>query len=292
MTTATLSLGAQLASAKKGTQLIVPELRSLLTTTGAWVGADDPLVPPVRYRPQRLRDVIPSAPVAMREAGLVPYVRELHVIENEGGASAVAEASAKPEVTIEFEGDEEHFGKVSAWVPATDDVIADGPGLDEYVKSRLGVLLDVREDAQILNGTGLPGYDGILQVAGRQTQTAAATKAETITAALRKVDDVEGRATAVVVNASDYWDIFDDDPTFWEYLGVPAVRTRAMAVNKALVGDFVSGAALRDKDAGVRVKISESHSDYFIKNKQVVLAERRSLLIVRAPALFVEATLS
>ena len=120
---------------------------------------------------------------------------------------------------MQFDGAEMQAGKVAVWVPATNEGFDDPPGLEQYVRTRLGVLVDIREDAQILNGTGLPGYSGILQDPLIQTQGAAASKAKTITAAIRKVEAEEARATAVAINPTDYWDVFDTDPQFWEFLG-------------------------------------------------------------------------
>lgn len=289
------SLGVQLARGWKTRgerfEMHVPELRSLLTTTNtsAWTVPDLPVLPPLLRRPQRLRDVIPSVPST--STGKIPYVREIHVTDNEDGAEATSEASAKPEAEIEFEGGEKSFGKIDAWVRMTNEALEDPVGLEEFVRNRLAGLLDFREDYEILNGIGLPGYDGILQDGDIQTATSLAQ-------ALQKVDEAEGRANAVAVNPADFWATWENNATgganYWSELaalGVQAIRTNAVASGKMVVGDFTSGAVLRDKPDGIRVRISLSHDSLFISNTAVVLAERRSAFIIRSPQLFVEVTI-
>jgi len=65
------------------------------------------------------------------------------------------------------------------------------------------------------------------------------------------------------------------EPTLW---GVPVATSVAMTQSKFLVGDFRM-AAVWDRMEAV-VEISDSHSDYFIKNLLAVRAEERLTLTV------------
>jgi Phage capsid family len=121
------------------------EVRTLLTTSttdtaaaGVWAPTAEPDTPSPRRRRVMVGDLIPSVPI--RELR-VPYVRELNADTLEGGASATAEASAKPEVTISFEGAELNVRKITSWVPIVDEVADDATGLADYVDGRLRYLL-------------------------------------------------------------------------------------------------------------------------------------------------------
>jgi HK97 family phage major capsid protein len=67
--------------------------------------------------------------------------------------------------------------------------------------------------------------------------------------------------------------------------GLPVVITSRIAAGTALVGAFKTAAQLF-RHGGVRVDISNSHSDYFIKNKLAIRAEERVALACYRPAAF------
>jgi HK97 family phage major capsid protein len=73
-------------------------------------------------------------------------------------------------------------------------------------------------------------------------------------------------------------------PRIW---GLPVVPTVGIAAGTALVGAFKEGATLWRKP-GVRILMSDSHVDNFIKNILILLAETRAQLAVYAPAAFVK----
>jgi HK97 family phage major capsid protein len=78
------------------------------------------------------------------------------------------------------------------------------------------------------------------------------------------------------------------EPRVWR---MPVVETPAIAEGTALVGAFGTGAQLYDReDASIR--ISEQHSDFFIRNAIVILAEQRLALAVKRPEAFVKVTLA
>jgi HK97 family phage major capsid protein len=62
-----------------------------------------------------------------------------------------------------------------------------------------------------------------------------------------------------------------------------------MTAGKALVGAFGTGAQLYDREEA-SIRISEQHSDFFIRNAIVILAEQRLALAVKRPEAFVEVT--
>jgi HK97 family phage major capsid protein len=42
--------------------------------------------------------------------------------------------------------------KIAAWIPVTEEILEDAPTLAGYINTRLAYMVDLREEAQILNG--------------------------------------------------------------------------------------------------------------------------------------------
>jgi hypothetical protein len=65
--------------------------------------------------------------------------------------------------------------------------------------------------------------------------------------------------------------------------------TTAATEGTGLVGDFRAHSALLVRQ-GLRFKVSDSHSDYFIKNLLAILCEMRAALVVFRISAFCEIT--
>jgi HK97 family phage major capsid protein len=287
------------------------EVRNLLTTSTSAPGAGlfAPVGQPVlvNQRRQRLfvRDVMNVVPTTL---GSVPYIKELNALTNETGATAVAEGAAKPEVTMEFERDDAPIRKIAAWIRATTEELSDAPLVRGYIDGRLSYMLALREEVQILKGPGTsPNIRGIMETTGTQTQSFATDQATTIGKAIGKVENVDGYPNAVALNPVDFWELvvlrsanqfdgaaFGNAPfgaplsTIW---GLQAVRTRSMTSGEALVGDFLQGATLLDRES-TTIRLGDQHSDYFVSNLVAILAEERVGLAVHRPDFFVECDVS
>ena len=72
-------------------------------------------------------------------------------------------------------------------------------------------------------------------------------------------------------------------PVLW---GLPVVEEERQAAGTAWVGDFREG-LLFDREQ-TNVYMTDSHSDFFIRNILVILAELRAAFGVRRPKAFVE----
>src|SRR6185295_15944273 len=122
-----------------------------------------------------------------------------------------------------------------------------------------------------------------------------------------KVENVDGMANGVAINPITFWTgvverhssqmdgsfatgglPFATAPS--QQFGLPVVRTRALAANKAVVADW-NGAQIFDR-LGTTIKTSDSHASLFISNTLVVLAEKRLALAVHRADWFVDTTLS
>lgn len=237
----------------------------------------------------------------------IPYVRELNPVANALSASTVPEGALKPEATVQFTPDNAPVQVIATWIPITTQILEDGTTLVGYINGRLTYMLQIREELEVLKGTGT-GADikGILSYAGIQTQAAVSGEAaQTIANAIAKIELVDGYADGVAMNPADFWAMvthraaagagtfdagaFTQAPIQYVW-GLPVVRTNTMASKKALVGNFGMGATLFDRSqTGVRV--FEQHADYAQRNQVMLRAEERVALAVNRPDFFVDTTL-
>ncbi len=254
-----------------------------------------------------MRDVLPVQNTGLQT---VPYIKELNAATNETGATTVQEASAKPEVTMEFTSAEAPIRKIAAWIQVTEEAYADAPTLQGYVDTRLAYMLQVEEEDQLLQGNGTaPNISGITDQSGVQTQSAVADDlAGTIGLAIAKIENVDGDASFVAINPITFWTGVVErhssqmdggalasgnlpwgmPPT--TLFGLPAIRSRVFSSNKALVGAGL-GATIFER-SGTTIRSTDSHASLFISNTLVVLAEKRTGLAVHRPDWFVDTTLS
>lgn len=293
----------------EGRSMLSPHLRALVDSTtddsgsdaGFFIPVGQPIAPVPRQQRFFLRDVL-----SVQETTLatIPYIRELNPATLEVGASAVAEGTAKPEVELDFEQDNAVVEVIAAWLPATMQVLADAPTLRGYIDTRLAYMLQVREQQQVLFGTGSsPQIKGILSFTTQEQAAVAGDVPATIATAIGKVENVDGDANGIAMDPLDYWGYvatrhtnqLDGDangnapfgtpaPTLW---GEPVIRTRALGQGRAVVGDWAMGATLFDR-MRTTIRQSDSHDDYFVKNKVAILAEERVALAVHRPDFFVD----
>ena len=232
------------------------------------------------------------------------------VPERSGGAFGL-----KPQSSFEFVGEQAPVRTLAHWEAAHRNVLADEPQLRSIIDNELLYGLRLLEDSQILNGDGTgENLKGVLQTSGIQTYDhtalgAAATPDDTKADALRRAATLSFLAyyepSGIVMHPNDWEDIeltkdvngqylvavsvaMGGEPRVWR---MPVVETPAIAEGTALVGAFGTGAQLYDReDASIR--ISEQHSDFFIRNAIVILAEQRLALAVKRPEAFVKVTLA
>ena len=236
-------------------------------------------------------------------------------------AAAVPERSGnafglKPQSSFQFVGEQAPVRTLAHWEAAHRNVLADEPQLRSIIDNELLYGLRLLEDNQILNGDGAgENLKGVLQTTGIQTYNHASVSAAMSAPKDTKADGLRRAATlsflayyepsGIVMHPNDWEDIeltkdangqylvavsvaMGGEPRVWR---MPVVETPAIAEGTALVGAFGTGAQLYDReDASIR--ISEQHSDFFIRNAIVILAEQRLALAVKRPEAFVKVTLA
>jgi len=250
--------------------------------------------------------------IGVQQTGLsaIPYVRELNATANQFGANTVSEQGTKPEATIQLTPDLAPVQVVAVTLPVTTQIVEDGQTLMGYINGRLTYMLKIREEDQILRGSGVnPNLKGILSYSGVQTVTGQADTLVAIGTAIGKIELVDGFADGVAMNPGDYWAMvtkrnvtattgnFDvgvdgqwsQNPTQYVW-GLPAVRANSLNAKQAVVGNFGMGATLFDRSqSGVRV--FEQHGTFAAENKVLLRGEERVALAVNRPDFFVQITL-
>jgi HK97 family phage major capsid protein len=262
------------------------------------------------------------APLADRQATIQPYLTEPRTTVGDlvlpgttsgqviqyyeettftNAAAAVTEGNAKPESALDFTLRSENVRKYATFVPVTDEMLADVPAFESYIRERLGFMVRQVEESALLNGTGVaPAVQGILGRTGIQTVTGYGMS--TLDSIYKAITNVRANAyaepTALVIHPQDWFDVRTSKDTVGNYLLGPATAEGPASVwgltvrvtsnipqNTALVGAFRPFAQIFRR-SGIDVAISTENEDYFIKNKVAVRAEERFALAVYRPSAF------
>lgn len=273
-------------------------------------GQNQPLVPADRLaginttanRVLRMRDVLATGRTS---SNLIEYAKENVYTNNAGptvsGSPQAFENVTKPESAITFTLATATVVTLAHWIPVSKQILSDSPALQSYVNSRLMYGLKLKEDTQILTGTGSNGeLPGLYTNRTAYTATSPATyttKLDILREAIRQCAASEYMATAIVLHHTDWAavELAKDSqnryifanpqsaatPMLW---GLPVIVTNSMTSGAFLVGAFDMAAQLWDReDATVEIGLN---SDNFTKNMRTILCEERlALTIYRAAAM-------
>lgn len=274
------------------------------TTTRGFGRFDrDPMVPRA-HRSFRVRDLFPARATA---ANLIDFFKVTGFTNN---ASVVAERGAgqfhlKNQSSLTFEPDQAPVRTIAHYEAAHRSVLSDEPQLQGVIENELLYGLQLHEDFQILQGAGTgENLTGILNVTGVQSQ---AKGGDTAIDAVRKAITLANLSyyepTGCVLHPNDWEGIElakDSENRYLLAISVamgaeqrlwrlPVVATPAMPEGTGLVGSFGIGAQLYDREQG-NIRIAEQHSDFFVRNAVVILAEQRLALATKRPESFVKVT--
>jgi HK97 family phage major capsid protein len=282
-------------------------IKSLLTGAGSTSGGPlvfpdfKPIVDLSYQRPLTVRDIIT---IGSTDGDTVEYVRVTGVTNN---AAPTAEATAtgdgtgaKPESAMALLRVAETVKTIAHWIPATNRALADAGQLRTLIDSFLRYGLEEELEDQIITGSGSgENFTGVLQLAGTTAQAFDTDKLTTTRKARTKVR-VTGRAipTAWVMHPND-WEAIDllqdnegryyyggpakpGQPMLW---GLPVVESEAMTEGYTVVADWKL-CVLWDR-LQTAISMTNSHSDFFIRNLVAILAEMRAALGWLRPKAFV-----
>ena len=200
-------------------------------------------------------------------------------------AAVVPETTLKPEAVLTASTVSKTLDTVAHHVICTRQVLEDAPQIRSWIDGNLvrgvGDKLEALA-AAALTGATLPTATGAsleeairagiatVQTAGYQPNAIAISPAD---AAAIDIAMMQGTLNGAVVNGS-----------LW---GVRMVVVGAIPDGSPIVGDFTSGLTFFYR-TGTQVFITDSHSDFFLRNQFVILAERRALSAVTTPEALAE----
>jgi HK97 family phage major capsid protein len=262
---------------------------------------------------QRELTILDLIPRLQTDSDTIEYVKE-DTFTN--AAAAVAEASAttgtsglKPESALAYSVATSPIRTIAHWVPVTNRMLSDAPAIRGIINSRLLYGLDQELEDQVLSGDGTgENLTGILNTGGINIQGMGSDNAADALFKGRTQVRVNGRGrpNAIVLHPNDWQAIRlmrenAASATLGNYLmgppsimgpvtvwGIPVVESDGITENTGLVGDFVMGASLFDREQGsIRVGTID---DQFVRNMQTILAELRAAFVVFRPASFTKVT--
>lgn len=289
------------------------EVKDVLSegTAGAqgpgWATVSTPTVLPgivdLRFQPLTIAQLIPSGST---ESPLLRYLVETAITN---AAATVAELGLKPESAITFTSVDETLKKIATFLPISDEMLEDFAQIRSYLDARLQLFVDMQTEVQLLRGDGTgTNLVGLLNRPGLATTIVKGTNPSL--SGDNQMDAIYRQITAVRLNSFLEPDAVVIDPMGWQNVvlakdlngqyfaggpfvdqgnphlwGKPVVATTAMPSLTALVGAFKSAAQWFQK-GGLTVEASNSHADFFQRNKTAIRAERRALLAVYRPGAF------
>ena len=292
------------------------ESKTLLTETGypPSVVRSDLIVPTPLRNPNSVIDLFSVIPTDTYQ---YKYLEETTFTNN---SAEVAEAGAFGESAIAFTENTENIRKFGVSIPVTEELLSDVASVNGYLDSRLKTMLQLRLDSELINGDGsAPNIRGILNKSGINTFdfSAYAGNLGRIGQLYQAITEIRKdafmEADAILMHPSDWNDVVTSvtsdfagtvgagyagkdplfvgagmfgngvNPSIW---GVKVVPTTAITAGTVLVGTFGGGLASHIiTREGMEVAMSDSHDDFFTKDKVMMKASMRlGFAIYRATA--------
>jgi HK97 family phage major capsid protein len=263
------------------------------------------------YGPMRRATSIRDLLVTRRTTA--PSIEYLRATRTGDAALQAAEGDAKAELAMGFDLIQAAVKTIACWVPASRQALDDATMLADYIDMELRDALRLKEDQQLLKGTGTgANIEGLWTVASafnRGTGTLGAvgasdTPPDTLRRAITQLQLARGTPTGIVLNPvglellelekdlEDRYllslDVRDQNgrTVVWR---VPVVVTDAIDEDEWMVGDFVRAARLYDRMQAT-VEVATEHADYFVRNLVAILAEERVALTIPRPDLLIIGT--
>jgi len=256
----------------------------------------------------RIRDMIRSRPTS---SNLIEFTRENAFTNNAGptvsGSPQAFENVTKPESANTFTLVNVPVVTLAHFIPASVQVLDDSPMLASHINGRLMYGLKLKEETQLLLGTGANG-----QLNGLYTQATAYTVAsptrtneiDILRDAIKQAQVSEYSPDFIVLNPADWFDIeirkvgtsdaryVVGDPnnmrpeSLW---GLPIIVTNSITAGTFLMGSSMA-AEIADRQQAV-VEASREDSTNFQKNMVTIRAEERLALCVFRTEAFIKGSI-
>lgn len=296
----------------RGKAFNIPLSRKALTNTGVtgtalnFPGAQvmaSPLMPLLRRL--TVRDLLMPGRTSK---SVVFYQRETDYTNN---AAPVSEGSLKPKSELTFELITEPVRTIAHLMDISLQMLDDVDYIQSYIENRMRYGLKLKEEAQLLTGSGTgQNLEGIYTAAAAYSQPAGvqidATKEQDLDKlrlAMLQVELAEAFVTGIVLHPTSWANIELLKDGEYRYLfvnpqntttgrvwGRDVVSTKAMTAGTFLVGDFAQHAQILDRQEA-NIAISFENKDNFERNMATIRVEERLALAIYRPEAFVKGTL-
>jgi HK97 family phage major capsid protein len=291
--------GFKNASSRRNATVVLDdyEFKTTMTTSAGFapsVVRTNIVVPKAQRRPM-VADLVPQDSTTQSS---IKYMEET---TNTNAAAVVAEDGLKPESALAFTERTALMGKIATWIPVTEEQLEDVPQARAIINNRLVLMLQLAEEVELLTGTG--NIDGFIPTAGQTQAKGVDPTPSAVYKAFTKI-----RYTGFAEPDGTVWHPNDWEPVrllqdstgryIWgdpwvegieRIWGKPAIITPAETENTILVGDFGMYSHISRRQ-GITIKTTDSHGDYFIYNRLVILAEERMTLEIYRPNAFCTVT--
>jgi HK97 family phage prohead protease len=265
-------------------EVSAPVVTRVATRPGTLPAASSPRIGEAGFAPvSELVSAIPTLPisepsvVSIREKGTSNWL-----------ANTVAEGGLKQEAVAEFESELLEIKTLAVWVGVTKQLLSDVNGAMSFIENRLQYGLLKKLEEQILFGSGSgANLRGLMVSAPSWTAPTSFTYdlAGGLLHVCTQIEQAGFRPGLIVLNPVDVLRLRLVRDSVGQYVRLPELP-RVISCSSMAAGQFLaldpSQVVLRVKE-GVSIDVSESHSDFFVKNQIAIRCEMRAALVVYSP---------
>lgn len=277
------------------------EYKTTMTTAAGFAPESTRTGKVVDYAHRRpvVADLIPQT---QTEQAAVVYMEETTFTNN---ADTASEGAAAVESALAYTERSETVREIKTFLPVTEIQLEDASMVRSLIDNRLMTMLDLAEETQLLSGNGsAPDMTGFLVKSGVQSQAKGTDPVpDAIYKGMTKVRSTGfAEPSGVIMHPNDWLDVrllrTADGIYIWgspadagpgRIWGAPVIPTTAQTENTALLGDFALYSELFNR-LGAEIKVSDSHSDFFIKGILAIRARKRAVLAIYRAAAFCKVT--
>jgi HK97 family phage major capsid protein len=257
------------------------------------------IVPPINRR-LSVRDVLPTTATSSNS---VEFPKESSYTNNAAPqySAGAYENVTKAESALTFTLTAVPVTTLAHWIPVSRQLLDDAPAIQGYVNSRLLYGLKLKEESELLTGSGVQGHlSGLITNATTFDVTTYPPATDnnyldTIRRVALQMQVADLSPDVCILNPID-WDVAIGtkeagtgittgayvwaSPAFMprqEVWGMRVVVTNSMTQGQGLVLDSARAAMIFDRQSAT-VEISLDHSDYRTRNMALILVEERLAL--------------